>query len=79
MSSGRGTRAEHMAWCKQRALEYLTHDPPNVFGAITSLCSDLGKHEETREHAAIHLGSMLLLAGQLATVAAARQFIEGCN
>jgi hypothetical protein len=68
-----------MEWCKRRALEYLTRTPPDVFGCITSLCSDLGKHSETREHAAIHLGSMLLLAGQLATVAAARQFIEGCN
>ena len=39
------TRADHLQWCKERALEYLkTND---VTGAITSLMSDLTKHSDT--------------------------------
>lgn len=38
------TRAEHLAWCKQRALEYVeAGDVPN---AVSSMLSDLRKHSE---------------------------------
>lgn len=40
------TRAEHLAWAKERALEYM--DRGDMNGAIGSMTSDLGKHEETR-------------------------------
>ncbi len=65
------TRAEHMRWCKQRALEYLPNDPAQ---AVTSMLSDLGKHEDTR--------GMQSWAGALAIVSMknakeARKFIEG--
>jgi hypothetical protein len=36
-----GSRAEHLAWCKARALEYLDSGDPGQ--AITSFISDLGK------------------------------------
>lgn len=42
-------RAEHLNWCKQRALEYL--NPGQFFSiddAMASMASDLGKHDETR-------------------------------
>lgn len=39
-------RAEHLAWAKQRALEYL--DAGDLGNAIASMVSDLGKHPETR-------------------------------
>lgn len=71
------TRAEHLAWCKTRALQYV--DEGDLNNAFASLVSDLGKHEETRGHGAIELGLILLMAGQLVSPAAMRDFIEGCN
>lgn len=38
-------RAEHLAWCKQRALEYV--DQGDLASAVASMTSDLGKHHET--------------------------------
>ena len=38
-------RSEHLAWCKQRALEYV--DKGDLVNAVTSMLSDLGKHPET--------------------------------
>lgn len=40
------TRDEHLQWCKDRALEYLNKG--DMTNAVTSMLSDLGKHEETR-------------------------------
>lgn len=36
------TRAEHLTWCKQQALEYV--DRGDVQGAFASMTSDLNKH-----------------------------------
>ena len=38
------TRAEHLAWCKARALEYV--DAGDLDGARTSMLSDLQKWEK---------------------------------
>jgi hypothetical protein len=38
------SRAEHLAWCKQRALEYV--DAGNLDGARQSMLIDLQKWEE---------------------------------
>jgi hypothetical protein len=35
------TRAEHLAWCKERALEYVAAGDEE--GAVASMTSDLGK------------------------------------
>lgn len=72
-----GTRAEHLAWCKQRALAYV--DTGDLHNAFASLVSDLGKHSGTRGHAAIELGMMQLMAGQLLNERDMRDFIEGCH
>lgn len=71
------TRAEHLAWCKERALEYV--DAGDYRTAWASMTSDLGKHPETRDHDAIALGTMLLMIGENANVDDMRKFIEGCN
>lgn len=71
------TRDEHLAWCKQRALEYV--DRGEVTDAWGSMASDLGKHPETRNHAAIPLGMMMLVGGHLSTAHVMRRFIEGFN
>ena len=71
------TRAEHLRWCKDRALEYVSRG--NLQEAYTSMVSDLNKHEETRNHGAIQLGMGLLIVGQLGTVEKMQNFIEGFN
>ena len=73
MTTEETTRAEHLAWCKQRALEYLPDSPQEAFN---SMMSDLGKHEGTREHPAIELGMMLLMTNNLGDM---RKFIEDFN
>lgn len=71
------TRAEHLAWCKERALEYV--DKGDVTEAYASMASDLTKHPETEKHAAIQLGMMLLMGGHLNSASEMRKFINGFN
>ena len=70
------TRQEHLQWCKKRALEYL--DQYKIMEAITSMLSDLSKHEETREigEKLGPLGTMCVMNHDLP---GARRFIEGFN
>jgi hypothetical protein len=69
-------RAEHLAWCKQRALEYV--DAGDLASAVASMTSDLGKHEQTAtgNHHLMMLG-MLYVAQH--NVAGVRRWIEGFN
>lgn len=39
-------REEHLAWCKERALEYWRMG--DLENAVASMGSDLSKHEETK-------------------------------
>jgi hypothetical protein len=61
-----------MAWAKQRAIEYA--DAGDATGAIASMMSDLGKHDETRD-----MVDFCALAGMLhaSDARSARTFIEG--
>lgn len=69
------TRAEHLAWCKTRALQYVDMDDPT--NAFASICSDLRKHPATEDHGALTLGAMLVFGGHLETSAKMRDFITG--
>ncbi len=70
---GAMSRAEHLSWCKQRALEHLNAgDRPNALG---SMMSDLGKHPDTASSQ--KMGMMLMLG--VKTDDDARKFIEGFN
>jgi len=71
------TRADHLEWCKQRALAYV--DAGDCSQAWASMVSDLGKHEETAGHVAIRLGTLLLVGGNLSQPDKMREFIEGFN
>ena len=71
------TRANHLAWAKERALEYV--DRGDIAGAMASMGSDLDKHPETAGHASIMLGMMLLMGRHLSTPEQARKHIEGFN
>ncbi len=70
-------RAEHLQWCKLRALGYV--DSGDISNAVACMCSDLSKHPETANHAGIQLGSMLMFGGQMNTPEDARKWIDGFN
>ncbi len=70
-------RSEHMQWSKDRALEFV--DEGDLNQAFASMMSDLGKHDETHDHAAIPMGMMLKMGGMLNTQPEMRKFIEGFN
>ena len=69
------TRAEHLAWCKERALEYV--EAGDLTGAFASMTSDLNKHPETEGHTGTELGFMQIMVGGLNTPAEMRRWIEG--
>lgn len=61
------TRAEHLQWCKDRALLELAYEPDvrkACSNALASMGSDLRKHSATENHAGITLGMMMLMANQ---------------
>lgn len=69
-------RDEHLAWCKERAREYLAHG--DVANAVASMLSDMNKHPETAPVSKA-LGGLGLVTAASGDVAAARRFIEGFN
>jgi len=73
------TRAEHLAWAKERALEYA--DRGETASAIASLRSDLGKHPDTASSARIidELMFPLALTGDFERPGELRKFIERFN
>lgn len=75
MSEQEPTRAEHLAWCKRRALQCVEAGDLNQ--AFASMASDLEKHPQTARHAGIDLGFKMLVAGLLNTPQKMREFIEG--
>ena len=71
------SRAEHLQWCKDRANEYARKG--DVSQAMASMGSDLNKHDETRNHAGMELGMMLLMSGLLKSPVEIEKFINGFN
>ncbi len=73
------TRAEHLQWCKTRALEYV--NAGDIDQALASMLSDLGKHDETAPSlkSCGPLAMMMKMGGQLSTKDQMRKFIEGFN
>lgn len=74
------TRAEHMAWCKERALACV--DRGDLKEAISSMLSDLGKHQETQS--SVMIGTLIapftLIDGKDSShVYQVRHWIEGFN
>ena len=71
------SRAEHLDWCKRRALEYV--EVGDLDQAFASMASDLGKHPETAGHPGIRLGMGLCMGGHLRSQDDIRRFINGFN
>ena len=71
------TREEHLAWCKQRAHEFLkTGDIQN---AVASMMSDLSKHPETATKPGSILDAMGLMAAASGDIREAQRYINGFN
>ena len=70
-------RAEHLQWCKDRALEYVKE--ADTQKAFASFSSDMSKHSETANHSALQLGTMLLFGGHLSTSNEMKKWINGFN
>lgn len=68
------TYDEHLAWCKQRALQYL--DAHDVKNAICSMMSDLNKHEETKRQNQYIMALGIIIATDDDELEA-RRWIEG--
>lgn len=71
------TRAQHLEWCKIRALRYCDENDPNQ--AFASMLSDMRKHEGTKDHAGLELMVQLKFSGLLESNEETRKFIEGFN
>ncbi len=69
------TRADHLAWCKRRALEYL--DAGDVQNAIASMMSDMNKHSECGVN--VYLAMLGMMHARDHDATAARRWIEGFN
>jgi hypothetical protein len=70
-------RAQHLEWCKKRALAYV--DQGYLQEALSSMISDLAKHPKTADHPSISLGVGGMAFGGLTTSGQVREFIEGFN
>lgn len=69
------TREQHLEWCKKRAMEYV--DVGDTTQAYASFASDMAQHPETNKHAALGIGLMMLMNGQLDAAEKMRKFING--
>lgn len=67
-------RNEHMAFCKQRALEFV--DAGDLNNAVASMTSDLGKHPETARSVQPPIMVMGMTFAAEGDAAAVRRWIE---
>lgn len=70
-------RAEHLQWAKDRATEYVNRG--ELQDAYASMASDMRKHPDLEDHAAIGLGMSLMMIGDLSTSQSMQNFIDGFN
>ena len=69
------TRQEHMRWCKDRAHKYIKAG--NGQEAITSMLSDLRKHEGTAP--SVQIAFSLMMMTNPKDMDAVREFVDGFN
>jgi len=70
-------RAEHLQWCKDRAIEYVNDGETTQ--AYASFVSDMSKHSETMNHPGLVLGAALLFGGHLDSRLEMEKWIHGFN
>src|ERR1044072_5501294 len=69
------TRDEHLAWAKQRALDYL--DRSDLVNAVASMCSDLQDHKDFEPSEIAYLTASAVIHVQRNDAAGVRRWIEG--
>lgn len=72
------TRAEHLKWCKERAIAEMDYSGKPSAGII-SMMSDIRKHPETNSEVLVALCGMQLLMKPNMTRQEAINFIDGFN
>jgi len=72
-----GTRSEHLKWCKLSANKHI--DKNELQEAFVSFQSNMSRHQDTTNHLALELGTMLLLGGHLSTKGQMKEWINGFN
>jgi hypothetical protein len=72
------TRADHIAWCKERALAEVNFYPNDPKQGVISMMADLGKHPDTQGKTLRMLCMMQLTTGKN-TKADVIKFINGFN
>jgi hypothetical protein len=70
-------RAQHLAWAKQRALQYVAQG--DLADAFQSFLSDMSKHDQLENHIGLKAGATLFYHGHLNTPEAMKNHIEGYN
>jgi hypothetical protein len=70
-------RAQHLEWCKKRALAYVNQG--YLQQALSSMLSDLAKHPKTADHPGIALAVGRMAFGDLTTKDQMLEFIEEFN
>lgn len=71
------TRAAHLQWAKDRALEYV--EAGDLTNACASILSDIGKHPQIDPSTIQTLWAMEAMTGGLNTADNVRRFINGIN
>lgn len=71
------TRAEHLQWAKDRALEYV--EAGDFTGACASILSDLSKHPQIDPSVAKRVFGIEAFTGGLNTAEKVKHFINGIN
>jgi hypothetical protein len=73
------TRAEHLQWCKDRAMEYVKEG--DLLQAVTSMMSDINKHPETGDKGGVlaMLGIMAAQQAQSGDREGVVRYIQGFN
>ena len=77
MTEPQMSRADHLAWAKQRALWELEPRGGGVPSAVASIVQDLASHWDLTDHPARTLLMLLAFSGNLNTPAQVREFVEG--
>jgi len=72
------TRAEHLKWCKERAIREMDYYKDSSKGII-SMMSDLRKHPETNSETLASLCMMQLMSRPRMSRQEAINFINGFN
>ena len=77
MTEPQMSRADHLAWSKQRALWELEPRGGGIPAAISSIAQDFASHPGLADHPAQTMITMLAFSGNLSTPAQVREFVEG--